>query len=1198
MDPFDALSLAANPIRRFLGWITLETRVVRRVRKDAAHLNIKIDSRRLRATMYDSEFKATLAHAEADPRELDERLSQCIQPNTHDNVSIVRRQILEAFSARLPGSSAYAQFTELQSQVRHDQLNAQLRSIAEPPDSLGDQVSFPYRMTELPPIRAEEFRHLNSEWPLTARVVAMLSTATTKADLIRRWNSQWPLWFNTAPPELFGLIADFAGDDPTPENIDLTQSIITYGLGRGLEPRAYWLLRHCELSGESDQDEAARTLTTVRGYPLVEAFLHMDGFDSAILLLEEWAPDNAREELHRRLLLAQIYQATGRLSEAIEIASAAERDFKSTAASLQAATALINRHRIHASNQSDLADALTHAVTARARRRYWGLPSGEALAVEIRARRTLLDLRGALAIANGVSENPASSDELKHPAVIRELALIQAEFGDVAIARRLANEAPLFSAQVHAIIAERENRADDARASWREALESTDDIADKAHFALQLAFHGEQVAYIDELGTENEDTAAELTLIADLKSGRPGALEEFRGYANETLRGTLILWNYYGRKGDDAAAAAVAREGAAKWSDPDLWLACGRYNHKQKLYAQSIEDITNALSVADKAWGSRAAAFRHLIEVYSMLDDWHSAKHAAAQLLAAEPENTVAAWAMIICQLHTLDVSGALHTWRSSGSPEPESEQEAGAWVMLLAEYGAQVGNAVDALAISARFATSETIRTKIIGALIMPSAADSEIIDEDPDADTATAPQDTIIDDDSHSTAFQALIDEYLRDFPDGEIKRISIDEADPLKALDQVFADNPQSDELDSKLHSGALPVGLASDIYGKSYLEILLERQYGPVHTGSADDQAERRALTAATNDGVVLDLSTLVTIARLPTPLHSLMINYFANSRVLAEHRRDAHNGARLIRMDSGLSYRPGQNGREGHIVERSPEYIQSLADLAATVTAYFSRMVVDEHAVIVKIEALAHRASTSRFALSADLALTAGLPLWVDDRAIAEVVRSQGGMAFDTPSILEHMRSAQSLSADLIDTAEALLVTHGYTGVRFSSRVWHLTESLAENSQGILSVIRFGGSESLIDRVRFGMEQIEKNVTDPLMLTAHILAIGSWLLSISVTPAMGEDVLRQLAADLLQRSWVNSSTLPSCASAFKSFEGIDGTSMLLEEIFKCYRSVSRVIGEQTAASRTFELVSHLDAPDAYRVRAAVLAGAFT
>jgi len=1186
----DVLSIAGGPIVGAAKRVTLEIRVVASVRRQMSRAGFRIDSQRLRRLIYAPGFTSRLAQSRVPDDLLITDLADVLLAPHRGDVHVARRLrdiLITAVRTRLAGNSASTEFSDDRNEAR----TAEIVSVIE--NHSNDEALFEHRLSAMHPVRAKDFRELRQEWAGTAKWLGTIAAAQDRLGLLKRW-AAYPPGFPGAPPAVFGLLADLAADlPPSRDAAEASEKFVEHGLANGIEPKGYWAVRLLHSKALYALPAATDFLAEYRGYPLVEASLHPDGADGAIATLESWSPPTEKEELQRSILLAEYYLHNLKIDEAISIGQATYERFQSTASALHAARALTIRHMMHGSvaNKKDLPEALLLAVKARADRRRWGIDSGPALALEIHVRRLLSDYEGALDLVNGSGEVPATEIELAHPEVVSETALLQAERGDVEIAKRLLNSASeAQQPRISAVIADQEGRRQDAARFWAAAIEATDDLGDQSDLALQLSLHGiHSPTVVARLKIDNPEIGRELEQIAALFGHEAGALERFRGFANAKYRGALFLYIYLQREGNDLVAAGWARASGKKWGDPDLLLESARYFGRNKQFSEAISEIQAALLTASDDWGGRRPAYRMLVESHSNAGDWNEALAAAASLAAEDPDNTSAAWVLVICQIRLNDLDGALRSWQQHGSPEPRSEMEVGAWIELLGKFGQTVGNSEGALKLSTRFASSEEIRGALLGVFFFREKLAGKV---DGESQSEGSPEDAVQEADPEVLAFREMLASYLRDFPDGAIRQVSIDMDDPLASLRDQFKDSPDIPELDEQIARGALPIGFAGEVHGKSYIESLLARELGPVFAGSGDTEAEEAAMVAAHENGAVIDLSALVTLGRVPERIRDLLSGHFPTVRALAEHQRDAMLGGRALARDSGLSYQPPRGEIPEAIHRRTPDEVAARAVLAAEVEASFSRFASVSHPRMTALPFGEVKFDKS-FLLGADLSLALSVPFWADDTALKEVVRGEGGQSFGTPELLNHLRNEGAIDPALIDLAEATLIACGYSGVRFRKSVWDLAASLASLPAGLMNAVRHAGNDDVDERYKAALGLIDSHTDEPDVLGGFVLATAQWLERIAPNEEAASQNIVILARELLGRRWMSSSTLPYCVGAFRAVSGrADATTILLREIFRTFESIADRANE-AAAIVVFELVSRLDPKDGLRVRAAVL-----
>jgi len=73
--------------------------------------------------------------------------------------------------------------------------------------------------------------------------------------------------------------------------------------------------------------------------------------------------------------------------------------------------------------------------------------------------------------------------------------------------------------------------------------------------------------------------------------------------------------------------------------------------------------------------------------------------------------------------------------------------------------------------------------------------------------------------------------------------------------------------------------------------------------------------------------------------------------------------------------------------------------------------------------------------------------------------------------------------------------------------------------------------------------------------------------------------------------------MSSSTLPYCLKAYRATTHSGADTILLREVYLGFEELAESTDDNMAARFSFELISRIDPPDAYRVRAAILSRGF-
>ncbi len=441
-------------------------------------------------------------------------------------------------------------------------------------------------------------------------------------------------------------------------------------------------------------------------------------------------------------------------------------------------------------------------------------------------------------------------------------------------------------------------------------------------------------------------------------------------------------------------------------------------------------------------------------------------------------------------------------------------------------------------------------------------------------------------------------MLADYLHDFPNGAIRSVAVDFDDVLGSLHAAIGDVPDTSEMDERVATGAVPSWRRGRGARENLLEVLVAQEDGPVFAGTTDVNRDQEAVDAAHGAGTVLDLSALVTIARLPEVVRAQVAGHFGNARVVAEQHRDAATARARVDRASAMSIEPGRNGSAPTVDIMGPEQLVERRRIAQAVEASFANYANSSHPSASSFQESGDLTIDWAFLLAADFAQDSGLPMWADDGALCDMARAAGADAFSTPEVLHHMRSHSDMSPELLDLAEATLIADGYSGFRFDTAVWTLASSLGLSPVGMMNAITHAGSDQIPQRAQFALALADEHVHEPTVLAGFTHALAQWLLHIAPTEEQSTANMSTLAKQVLHRPWMSSSTLPYCVSAFRAASGqTDAATALLREVYRGYEMLVAQTAPQTAAAYYFELVSRLDSADGIRVRSAIVSGTF-
>lgn len=1168
-----------------IGWSTEDIRVANACHRAAKKQGLRLDRPGLRQALNVPQFVSGLDGSPEMKATFQSALSGLLSPKPDsDQLIQITTALRDARLDRARGGSKALSIKEKLDRGRNEDLVRKFDSF--------DAASalFETHLSLVLPPRAQALRKIHSSYPRIAHLLAEILNASSSRTRLRDWATDIPSGLQSAPVDTFGVMSDLAADFGEKQ---AAARLIQAGLDRGLTPRPYWVVRLADLqiTGTTEAWELREWIADQLDYTLAQAMLAEHGIPAAIALLGDWTTDSTAEDEFRRLLLCQLLLRERRFDEVIHEADEAYAMYTSRSAAIVAIQARVTRYELSGGNRAgeDLERALSLAQSARADRERLRLSADKEFTWELRIRRLLYDVRGALSLVADLAASPSAEELLASTEVAGEIAMLHAAAGDANLANQFLSRASgVAQLRTQAMLAERAEDESTAVELWKRVIEEADNWNDKATAALRLAFHGLKSDFVDELRAANPDIASEIELAASLFSGEPDALARARNLSRSSRAAVDFLLMYYERNGDLEQALSLALEAAQQTGSADLWLEAGRLARHLGNHAVALDATKEALARSTASWGQRKSAFRLMVEISSALGDWQSARDASGRLLAIEPDDPSAAWALTYCLIRLNQVGEAFATWRQHGRPDPYDPMSIDAWTALVREFGEQVGTPADALRFAAQFPTDQHIRDRLIGAFLLRRR---------PPGVEAQAHGEEGVNSDN-AGAFQELIDDYIRDFPDGAIRIVTVDTEDILASIARELGEAPDTTELDEKAARGEIPIAMVAEVYNREVSTVVTRlSRFGPVFSGPSTPRGQEDVIALA--DGqVVLDFTAAATLTLLPEPLRVVAIGHFASVVTTLGVQADAHEALLAAERDSGMSLAPA---RDGTSVQISRTDDSELSELLAATTALES--------LLLSTTGLAHSGGLGMPELTElewrrpgfeplGLAISSNRALWADDRALIELARSAGLAAFTTPELLNVLTERQLISVEEHATATASLIAHGHTGVPFEAATWDMAMRLDPTHRGVLNAALFAPSDEVQHRVEWLLRLTDESVVDSLSLRSAVSVAAEWLQKVAGTEEQASRNMVQLSRLLLGRTWMSSSTLPWCLMAMRTSRmRVDAATIFLHEIFRNFEALSARASHEHAAQVFFELVSQLDTVDASRIRSAIVRNRF-
>lgn len=1061
-------------------------------------------------------------------------------------------------------------------------------------DANDDRALWETRLASLKPIRATTAREASLVWPQMTMLVRLLDGGDRRS-ILGGWSLNLPGMLIEAPSEVFAWLADMSADVELQE---ATLRFVNRALERGATPLGYWEFRRLRLETELHEPLSDRYDTQ---HPLLIAYELERAEDAgrAIVEIEGWQPSSIRERTLRTLMLAQVAYNKRDFDRAIHLSLPAHEETGSPSLALVAARAMIARHTFGDSglHGDDLANAFRLLIDTRDDLRRWGEDSTGAVALAIDAARLLNDPGRALRLTAAEPEGEATESEVGTLDLRVRRATMLAENGFVESARSLLREGGLqggAAPHLKALIAESEGDKTAAIAYYSEALDATADYEQKGQFAVRLAFLGTVHPFVDEQRSAgNVSYADDLVLIAGAFGQSDGGLDRLIAAAHSSARLSVILSQVYEARGETELQLRSLRASAARLSDADVWLATARLEQSEEHIAEAIQSVYEALRLAPIGWGASARARGTLVELFAKQGDWDQASREAQHLVRLLPGDSEAVWTLITCQHHAGELDAAFRTWDTlSDRRRPATRTHVLVWLSLRYQFGEAIAAIEDLRDAASEWAQDEEIRRRIVGLVILPNRSRSGGT-SDTDAPTldSSGPEadDTIPD--ARPSISTSLIDEYFRDFPDGEIRRFTLDLSDDSSILDQIstaVGTRPDTSELDQQVFSGALPLGMMLHAHGGTLTEAVISHAAGVrfASTGLEDETSRARGYLG---QGVVVDITALFALSVLPFESRSILMSAFSGLTIATDQFRDAISASQTITRFGNAG--PGLGRMSGPIAQRvRPESDRSLdaarIDQLIQLIRPLERVLRPEESPFPELASFAEDVWFS----SAEVAGTAR-PLWSDDAVLNKMASDIGIDTFSTLALVEALRTHERLEAVQADEIRAQLLVERYVEIPFDLPLYRSAMTLREDAPyAVGSVIEHLGGQSPNEVMDFAMEIAGSLTSSGHTLGVWISACTRWLAKVSPDDRTRRQNLRVFTSRLSRTHWFMSQTFPFVDSGVR--DGLDQYADL-DPMVEAVRSLyaERVPrGERRAALWLFELIAAVDPPARPRLTA--------
>ncbi|MGN7187059.1 hypothetical protein [Microbacterium enclense] len=1122
-------------------WATYEMRVVRIVRKRAREHGLELNRRGLRMHLYAMQFLEKMRDDTARPA-----LRDSLNTFTVDS-SVTSGQLFSWIEQAANDRADAVVATNTNAASLREGINSVKEAVVT---SDHDRALRETRLTGMRPSRAQAAREAQQVWPRLDSVLGLLDEPDRGARL-DGWAINEPQFLSDAPAQVWCWLADLADDAGTPSAAAV---FVDKAIKLGAHPLGYWEIRREWLRASGQSLPTAQTAPKPPkdiGHALVQARqLELTGdIDQARDVIERWGPKTPAEAAMRSLLMARIAAHQNDHAEAVRLARALFEETGSPAAVIIAARSLVAQQlfespALHASNT---ADAFALLVRARDLFRRWQVNSVDVIVMAATVARLLNDPLRALSLATAEPDGEASPTEAASLKVRASAALLRADNGDLEPGRALVDEpdlAPATASHLRALIATADGDDEAAARYYASALELTEEYQEKGTFALALARLGTVHPFAEEQrAAGNAEFAEHLHLIADAVSGVPGGMDRLQAAAHTSADLSLLLSEIYETQGETEKQALTLEAAAARMNDADIWLAAARVRRERDELDKALGAAEEARANAPRQWGAYPRMFALLVELYSTSGVWGKALDAAENLVSASSNDPLAIWTLISCQFYAGEYESALRTWDTQTDRQrPVRRQFIRVWLGLYEQYGELVGGTEDLVAIANDWADDEDIRRSIIGLLIAPRRFTGAELTDESEHDQQDADQherqhvdgaEGAEEPDPEQAARAALFGDYFRDFPDGGIKRIGVDEDDEdddasvgeklLAQIAQAVGERPDTSQFDAQIFTGTLPLGTASYAHGGTLAEAVVTHASG-VRFSSRGDGAERDIARQALADSVVADTTVLFFLAVLPEALRSALAGVFAGLGVSADQFRDAVTGlSQAERFGYATSIAGPLRGPVALRARLSDEAGLDVSRLSGLVELMRPLVRLERPRTTARDRTADIREDTW-YAAAAVASDTRAL--WSDDRTLNILAAEFGVRSFSTPVLLDVLEEDGRLPSEVIQEVRAHLVAQRYVQVEFDENVFARAMTLQPGAaMNVASVFEYLNGARADTKCEFMLSHAAQHAPDGIRLERWISAIVRWMVRISPDQDAMASNLALLAGRVMRAPWV-------------------------------------------------------------------------
>jgi tetratricopeptide (TPR) repeat protein len=1049
-------------------------------------------------------------------------------------------------------------------------------------------------LAKLHPWRRQKATELAQAWPTFRRFLHTMCGSGAPGDVLEQWATDHPDGFGKAPAEAwcwFGLVASDYGKH------EASHAFITEGIKVGAAASNYWWARTAlNFAGEHGDHQRAREAIerSEPTHPLGLALgLMLDQkYVSAEAGLLGWEPIDPNDSMIRKLLLSQCAAAQEDLNRAISIAlEASSSNPEATGPMLRAAEMLLSRGLFGVSDNplADFAEAHRLAVEARDGRRAWRGDSVTPILVAVKASVLGHEIDQAWRHIQGPPDGAATVEESRDPRLRRETAILAACMNNFDLAAKIARDIddPYITAWVRAFSAHGQGDEETAESAWMEAWDLASDDFERLQAANALAPMGRSMPDLSELKARHPHAADRITTIHRVMAAPGERITILRARAHEAEILTVLLAEQLSSAGQHSEAARALQAGAQRWHSPLLEkMAAGKYLHAGN-YAPAVAATHSALAMAGASWDSELDVLRLRLDALEAQGLHDESLRTVRRMIMLAPDNHAVRWALVHCLVRSGDGPGAWAALTGRGEPiQPRDLQDARVWISLASAHDKSPRFVNRSLEIMRRFPEDADFLGTVLAQIYFGlSSKETEVTETDLKAlHGATA---SYTEANPKSTVFRAI--------PVGP-------DDNPLAALEQEFRDRKGSKELaelEQQIRDGEMPLGFATEVTGRSYAELAIQRGVGHVYSHSPTQaEAGSSAIDGALGRPVAIDTTAAVSLSLLEPQIADQLTGVFASLESTDTAFRDAQRAEQMLSLRSTLSADWSEADQRVVSSAISEEAAIKAAE-NATRTVKALRACNRRNWVPRQLTNLG---MSGVWLNTLDYAIDSQTPFWSDDRLLRLLAAEYGLPSFGTIDLIRALVRKRQLPLELGQVAEATLLANFHVDLGFNLEVMRLAANLvgwtgAGAATALARPLTWETPRSVVDFLHEALSKVAPTSPESVHTWVQHAAAGALNIVTDDVPASLN--LKLLLEEMFPQPWMRPDTLPFVLRAIRAAS--KDSTLAVEDplqavLMGMHKKFLKDNGSAAAAELLMMWVRHLDANDRHAAARIILTSA--